>query len=401
MSRGPIGVAVVGAGAMGTVHAAIASGLPDLEVVAVVDSLDDAAARVADRLDDVGLPRPQTYRTLDAALTSPDVDLVVITTPSGMHVSQATMALVAHRHVILEKPLDVDLRRARLLAGRAAEAAHDGLVSTVISQHRFDAATAIVADALERNAFGRVTTAIASTAWWRPQSYYDSADWRGTWELDGGGALMNQGVHNIDLLLSFLGRPAEISGHMALLAHHDIEVEDAAVATIRFESGALASVHATTAAYPGLATRIHVMGSLGSAIIEDDVLTYFHSAESPGLDIGPMGLTTPQGNTASRMRATGRPHDYRLGFELPSPAEGRYSLDPTSHHLQYLDVVNAITNGTEPQVTVQHAYDAMTAVQAIYIAATVQHPVRFSDVAAGAYDDVTLTATNDSARGSR
>ncbi|WP_329666845.1 Gfo/Idh/MocA family oxidoreductase [Microbacterium sp.] len=396
MNDGKIGVALVGAGAMGTVHAAIASGIEAIQVVAVVDPIADSAARLAARLETAGFRRPDEYARLDEALTSPEVDLVVITTPSGMHVSQATEALQGGRHVILEKPLDVDLSRARVMADRAAHAAREGLVTTVISQHRFDTATVIVADALKTNAFGRVTTAIASTAWWRPQNYYDSADWRGTWALDGGGALMNQGVHNVDLLLSFLGRPVEISGHMALLAHTRIEVEDSVVAAVRFESGALAAVHATTAAYPGLATRLHLMGSLGSAIIEDDLLTYFHTADSPAIDIGPMGLTSAEGNTAARMLADAE-RGYRLGFALPPAPAGQYSLDPASHHLQYMDVVKAITSRTQPRVTIQHAYDAMALIRSIYVASTLQRPVQFSDVVAGVYDDVELSARSGSA----
>lgn len=396
MSEGTIGVAIVGAGAMGAVHAAIASGISALEVVAIVDPVAEAAARVATRVEAAGFRRPAEYTRLADALRSPDVDLVVITTPSGLHVSQATMALNAHRHVILEKPLDVDLSRARAMAERAADAAREGLVSTVISQHRFDAATVIIADALKSNAFGRLTTAIASTAWWRPQSYYDSADWRGTWALDGGGALMNQGVHNIDLLLSFLGRPVEVSGQMSLLAHRRIEVEDSVVAAIRFESGAVASVHATTAAYPGLSTRLHVMGSLGSAIIEDDVLTYFHAALTPGDDIGPMGLTSAEGNRAQSVLAERNDTPYRLGFDLPSTPPGQYGLDPTSHHLQYRDVVNAITTGTQPAVTVQNAYDAMALIRAIYVASALHRPVQFADVAAGRYDHVPLAVADES-----
>lgn len=326
MSNETIGVALVGAGAMGTVHAAIASGFDELDVVAVVDPFADATARVADRLGAAGFRRPGEYSTLDEALASPEVDLVVITTPSGLHVSQATTALDARRHVILEKPLDVDLSRARVLAKRAADAARDGCVATVISQHRFDAASVIVSEAVRSNQLGRITSAIASTAWWRPQGYYDSADWRGTWALDGGGALMNQGVHNIDLLLSFLGRPVEVSGQMALLAHRRIEVEDSVVATIRFESGAVAAVHATTAAYPGLSTRLHVMGSRGSAIIEDDVLTYFHAAETPAIDIGPMGLTSAEGN---RVDAVSLDSDERTPPSRFRPSSGaRGSVQP-------------------------------------------------------------------------
>ncbi len=392
MSDKTIGVALVGAGAMGIVHAAIASGIDLLQIVAVVDPVAESVGRLADRLETAGFARPREYATLEEALSSSSVDLVVITTPSGMHVSQATMALDAGRHVVIEKPLDVDLGRARKMADRAAQAAQEGLIASVISQHRYDTATMIVADAVNAEAFGRLTTAIASTAWWRPQSYYDSADWRGTWALDGGGALMNQGVHNVDLLLSLLGRPVEISGLMALLSHERIEVEDSVVAAIRFESGALASLHATTAAYPGLSTRLHVMGSLGSAIIEDDLLTYFHAAASPETDIGPMGLTSAKGNNAATMLANAADSGYRLGFDLPPAPSGQYGLDPTSHHRQYLDVVSAITTGGQPKVTVQQAFEAMALIRAVYVASTLGRPVLFADVLAGKCDDGQLSA---------
>lgn len=375
---------------MGTVHAAIASGIDALEVVAVVDPIVESAARLAARLEAAGFRRPAACATLEDALSSAEVDLVVITTPSGMHVSQASMALDAGRHVLIEKPLDVDVGRARAMAHRAEQAAHQGLVASVISQHRYDTATVIVADALKAEAFGRVTTAIASTAWWRPQRYYDAADWRGTWALDGGGALMNQGVHNVDLLLSFLGRPVEISGQMALLAHSGIEVEDSVVAAIRFESGALASLHATTAAYPGLSTRLHLMGSLGSAIIEDDLLTYFHTAVTPGTDVGPMGLTSAEGNNAANMLAHAEEGDYRLGFILPPAPSGQYSLDPTSHQRQYMDVVRAITSGGQPQVTMQEALEAMALIRSVYVAATLHRPVLFDDVLSGQHDSLEL-----------
>lgn len=390
MNLESIGIALVGAGAMGTVHAAIASGIDGLRVVALVDPYAAATKRLADTLETAGFDRPRECATLAEALASADADLVVITTPSGLHVSQAAMALDAHRHVVLEKPLDVDLGRARLLADRAAVAAREGLVSSVISQHRFDSASEVVADSLRSGAFGRVTTAIASTSWWRPQSYYDSADWRGTWALDGGGALMNQGVHNVDLLLSFLGRPVEVNGQMALLAHDAIEVEDSVVATVTFESGAMASVHATTAAYPGLATRVHVMGSRGSAVIEDDRLAYFHTAGSSTADVGPMGLTTAEGNAMGNRSGAVRERLTHLGFPLPHVPAGQYVLDPESHHLQYIDVVRAIREGSLPRVTVQHAFEAMALIRAVYVSSTLRRSVLFTDVARGAYDDVEL-----------
>ena len=202
---------------------------------------------------------------------------------------------------------------------------------------------------------------------------------------------MNQGVHNVDLLMSFLGRPVEVSAQMALLAHDGIEVEDSVVAAIRFESGALASLHATTAAYPGLATRLHLMGTLGSAIVEDDCLTYFHTAVSPEADVGAMGLRSSGGNKAASVLANVATDEYRLGFSLPPAPSGQYSLDPTSHHRQYLDVLEAITTGAQPEVTVQQAFEALVLIRSVYVASALGRPVRFADVLAGIYDHVEVS----------
>ncbi|MDF2443477.1 MAG: UDP-N-acetyl-2-amino-2-deoxyglucuronate dehydrogenase [Subtercola sp.] len=392
----PLGVAIVGCGAIGEVHAAIASGLDSIKIVAVVDAVGAAATRLADKLAGEGFARPQECVSLEAALAIPEVELVVLTTPSGLHIEQAGAALDARRHVIIEKPLDVNLARARVLSERAQQAEDDGLVVSVISQHRFDTASRLVTEALASEAFGRISSAIASTAWWRPQRYYDSAPWRGTWQMDGGGALMNQSIHNVDLLLSFLGRPTEVSGHIALLAHERIEVEDSATATISFETGAVAALHATTAAYPGLSTRLQLMGSLGSAVIEDDQLSYYHVAAEAGIDVGPMGLRMAQGNRAAEMLATTAEPEYRLGFPLPAATDaGQYRLDPASHQRQYEDVLRAIRTGETPQVTIRDAFTALALVQSVYISATLRRPILFDDVLAGDYDNVDIRITGD------
>ena len=147
---------------------------------------------------------------------------------------------------------------------------------TVISQHRFDPATEVTLAAIAHGELGRLTSGIASIDWWRGQSYYDSGDWRGTWELDGGGALMNQGVHTVDLLVAALGRPVEVFAYTGTLAHERIEIEDVAVGVVRFESGALGVLHGTTAAYPGLSARLQVHGDKGSVVIDNDELTFVH-----------------------------------------------------------------------------------------------------------------------------
>lgn len=392
MESRKIGVAIIGCGAIGQTHAAVASGLDVVEVVAVVDAVEASAERLATTMSNSGLTRPRVHASLTDALGNPEVDLVVITTPSGLHVEQAVAALSARRHVVIEKPLDVDLVRARVFADEARRAADEGLVSSVISQHRFDTASEIVHEAALHRRFGTIATAIASTSWWRSQTYYDSADWRGTWQFDGGGALMNQGIHSVDLLLSFLGRPVEVSGHIARLAHERIEVEDSAAATITFESGATAVLHATTGAYPGLSTRLQLMGSLGSAVIEDDELTYFHTATSHKRDIGPMGLTLSEGNQAPAVLGAVEERGFRLGMPLPPAPAGQYSLDPASHHRQYRDVIAAIERGGRPRVTVEHAFHALALIRSVYLSSSLGRPVLFDEVVAGQHDHVRVHA---------
>jgi UDP-N-acetyl-2-amino-2-deoxyglucuronate dehydrogenase len=365
----PLHVAIVGCGIIGLNHARAILRHPGLRLSALVDAIPEAATALADQLvSDFGADRIPQFGSLSAALAGADVDLVVICTPSGLHVVLAEEALAAGKHVVIEKPLDVSLPRARDILELSRRAEQDGLVVSVISQHRFDPASTVVAEAAHSGAFGRLTSGLASVAWWRSQEYYDSGQWRGTWELDGGGAVMNQGVHTVDLLVWFLGRPVEIDARTALLAHERVEVEDIAVATIRFESGALAVLHATTAAYPGLSVRLQVHGDRGSAIIDDDQLEYFGTVESDGnraADLVP----------ASELRGGDRgPDQFVVG-----------------HLRQYEDIVAAIREHRAPGVTVADAFLSLAVVRAVYLSATLGRPVRLDDVLDGSLDDVAVS----------
>ncbi|MET1007252.1 MAG: Gfo/Idh/MocA family oxidoreductase, partial [Propionibacteriaceae bacterium] len=278
-------VLIVGCGIIGKHHGIVLTRHPSFEVTALVDTASEQASAAADIIVAEGGAVPQTFGSIGEALATGEVDLVAICTPSGLHVGEAEEVLRHDVHLVIEKPLDVSVELGTRFAKLAADAADKGLLVSVISQHRFDPANAAIREAIVDGRFGRITSAMASMAWYRSQQYYDQGDWRGTWALDGGGAVMNQGVHTVDLLRWFLGRPVEIFAHTAQLAHERIEIEDTATATVRFDSGALAVIHATTAAFPGLTTRIQVHGSAGSAIVNGDQLEYFFSAP----DAGPFG----------------------------------------------------------------------------------------------------------------
>jgi UDP-N-acetyl-2-amino-2-deoxyglucuronate dehydrogenase len=380
-----LNVAITGCGVIGRTHAVALHEFPEATIVALVDAVPDAAESLADFIEKSGRPRPSVHTTLEDAFAATDIHLVALATPSGLHIQQGLEVLAAGKHVVIEKPLDVDLSRAQEIEAAATEAARRGVVASVISQHRFDQASVAVADAVARGRFGRLTSAIASVAWWRGQGYYDSGDWRGTWSMDGGGALMNQGVHTVDLLLWFMGRPVEIHAHTARLAHERIEVEDTAVATVTFENGGLAVLHATTAAYPGLTVRVQLMGSEGSAVVDNDQLHYFHSKDAGG-ESADMGLQGG-GNQAEQELAKYPEEDY----EAKDP-----TVYPAGHIRQYRDILGAIAEGRQPGVTVSDAVNALATVRAVYVSATLNQAVLFDDVLAGKYNDLEVRTGNTS-----
>nr|WP_228495059.1 gluconokinase, GntK/IdnK-type [Clavibacter sp. VKM Ac-2873] len=372
----PIRVAIVGCGVIGTHHARVLAEHPEFRVAALVDVTADTADELADVVvDELRADRPRVFAHLGDMIRADAAELVVICTPSGLHIGLAEEALAAGLHVVIEKPLDVDLARGRRIAELAREAAGRGILSTVISQHRFNPSSVIVDRAVRSGRLGRLTTAVASAPWWRSQGFYDSGHWRGTWDLDGGGALMNQGVHTLDLLVSYLGRPVEVYAQTALLAHDGIEVEDVAVAVIRFASGALATLQATTAGYPGLDTRVQVQGTRGSAVIEAGSLTYFHAAPESGVP----AQADVRNDAELEIHAAELPRSPRLDNTY---LEG--------HYRQYDDIADALRTGRPAGVTVDDAFLSLATVVSVYVSATLGTPVAFEDVVDGVHDGLTL-----------
>jgi predicted dehydrogenase len=352
---------IVGAGVIGPTHAnAIADPATDATLVAVYDTRRERADKLAAEHG------AAVADSLDALLARDDIDVIAVCVPSGAHADVAVAALEAGKHVIVEKPADITLAAVdRIIAARDAA----GRQVTAISQHRFDPATQIVKQAVDAGRFGRLTSGSAAINWWRAQSYYDSGDWRGSWALDGGGALMNQGIHSVDLLCWLLGEPAEVFAFTGLLAHERMEVEDTAVAAVRFANGALGTVLGTTAAYPGLTTRIHLHGATGSAVIDRDDLTYFHAAtdDSGGDAYGAAG----RGNQADELLAA-------AGAVAGEGADA--GADPGAlsgaHRFQYRDFLDALATGRPPVVTLEEGRRAVKLILAIYESARTGAPVR-------------------------
>lgn len=368
----PLTVALVGAGVIARTHVDIIAGHPQLRLVAVVDTDPRAGSALAARAAALGVAAPDVHLTLAAAQRVHAPDLVVITTPSATHADLAQEALAGGSHVMIEKPVDAALGRARDLLHTAARTP-DRIVS-VISQNRLSPAVVAVTDAVRVGRFGTITSAAATLSWWRSDDYYASAGWRGTWEGDGGGALMNQGVHVVDVLLSLLGTPDTVSAVARTVGHRDLDVEDVAGAVVTFTNGAVATLLATTAAFPENSTRLQVHGTAGSAFLQDWRLEYFHADDAH-----------PEGEP----RGWGRAGDQSPTIDLPGDA-AITDLVATQGR-QYDDLIRAIRSGEAPTTTLDAAVTALAVIVSVYVSNTLGRPVRVSDVLAGAYDDVDYT----------
>jgi len=270
-----IGFGIVGTGMISHFHA---RALAEVRGASLEGCFNRHAERGAKFAAETGC---RSYASLDELLADPRIQAVAVATPSGAHMEPAVAAARAGKHVIVEKPLEVTLRRCDRIIEACAEA---GVKLATFFPSRFHAGAALLRKAVDQRRFGKLTLGSAYVKWFRSQAYYDSGAWRGTWALDGGGALMNQAIHSVDLLTWLMGPVAEIQARAATLAHERIEVEDVATAALRFANGALGSIEATTAAYPGYLKRIELHGSEGSATLEEEAIAKWDFARPRASD---------------------------------------------------------------------------------------------------------------------
>jgi UDP-N-acetyl-2-amino-2-deoxyglucuronate dehydrogenase len=316
-----------------SIHAEAIATLPAARLTAVTDVAPGRATSLAGEFGCAAEP------DLDALLARDDIDVVSVCVPSGLHADVGVRAAQAGKHLVVEKPIEVTLAAADRLIGAARAA---GVAITVISQHRFDRGLVELRRLLDDGALGRLVLGEASTKWYRSQDYYDSAAWRGTWGLDGG-SLMNQGIHYVDLLLWCMGPVTEVTALCATQTHQ-IEVEDTALAALRFSAGALGSIVASTAVYPGFAQRLEITGTAGTVTVEDGLIVQRAlSAELAG-----------PGEGDHNDDAT------------PSASAAHAALDPASHAAQIADLLAAVDAGRQPSVTAESGRAALEVVCAVY-----------------------------------
>lgn len=302
-------------------------------------------------------------------LASPDIDVITLCTPSGLHGPLAAEALRAGKHVIVEKPMEITLAACdALVEARRASGRKLG----VISQHRFDPSSATVRALLDQGSLGRLIGAEIRVPWYRTQEYYDSGDWRGTWALDGGGCLMNQGVHTVDLMLWFCGPVREVYARAVTAAHERIEVEDMVCATITFANGAIATLFASTASYPGFLASLSLYGTRGSAVISGDEL---QTVAIQGRDtvLGSAGsahaLQVATGGTRSAVH-------HAATAPAPAPATPIWKWGD-AHRAQFTDFVEAVRADRDPLVDDLAGRSAVALIQAVYESARTGRVITF------------------------
>src|SRR5262245_19812695 len=340
MSR-PLGFALVGCGMIARFHARALQDVPGTRVVALVSRRHENAENV---LTETKTPPCDIFADVDSALRRPDLDVVIVTTPSGNHLDPAVAAAKAGKHVVVEKPLEITPERCDGIIEACDRA---GVKLCTIFPSRFGDANIELKKAVEAGRFGRLTLGETTCKWWRSQQYYDEGGWKGTRALDGGGALMNQAIHNVDLLLWMMGPVKQLCGFTAKLAHERIEVEDTAVACLQFESGALGVIQATTSVHPGLPKTIGVHGDAGTVVVEQDDILKWDFKEPRPED------AAVRERFATKVGASG-------GGRNPG------GVSHVGHARQLADFVNAIRTHSAPLVDGREGRRAVEVICAIY-----------------------------------
>jgi UDP-N-acetyl-2-amino-2-deoxyglucuronate dehydrogenase len=273
----PIGFAIVGTGMIAEFHARAIAQVPEAQLVAVF-SRD--AAKCAEFAQKVGV---RAVTSLDELTRDSTVQAVCVTTPSGAHAEGAVPLLEAGKAVLCEKPLEVSLAAVDRILNAAKTGG--GLLAGVF-QNRLGRGAQLLKAAVTAGRFGKLSLSSAYIKWWRSDAYYTSSNWKGTWRLDGGGALMNQGIHAVDLLQWLVGLPKRVGAFAATRAHGMIETEDTLSATLQFPDGSLGVIEAATSSFPGSDLRIEITGDKGSAALVNDRIVRWDFAEAhPGDDL--------------------------------------------------------------------------------------------------------------------
>lgn len=260
------GIGIVGTGLGADIHARVIKNVKGARLVSVLSRSEERAMEFGKKYGCKG------YSSEKEFFNDPELQIVSICTPSGFHMEPALQAIEAGRHVVIEKPLEITLERCDRIIDMAEK---KGVRVAGIFQSRFYESSQILKKAIESGRFGRLVLGDAYVKWYRTQEYYDKGGWRGTKKFDGGGALMNQSIHAIDLLQWFMGPVRSVQAFKGMLGHERIEVEDTAVAALEFLNGSYGVIEGSTAVFPGFFKRIEISGTHGTVILEEEDLKFW------------------------------------------------------------------------------------------------------------------------------
>jgi len=348
-SKDSLGIGIVGCGMISEFQSQAIGNLPNARVVAYFDTVADMAKARAEQHG------ATAYDDYERMLADPNLDIVSICTPSGSHLDPAVQAAAAGKHVMVEKPVEITPER---VDGIIDACKKSGVVLGAIFPRRFQEPSRILKAVVESGRFGTITLADVYIKWYRTQAYYDKGGWRGTWKLDGGGALMNQGIHGIDLLQWVMGGIDEVQGMTATLGHERIEVEDTAVASVRFKNGALGVIEGSTSCWPGAKIRIEIGGTRGSVVLEDETILAWQFEDEVAED--------------AEIRAKFGPREGLSGGGASDPS----AIDSEGHRRQFEDFVGAIQAGKTPFCDGNEGRNSVAVITSIYRSVKEKRPVK-------------------------
>ena len=335
------GFGIIGGGMIAEFHAQAIQAMGDLaKLEAIYARNPKKAKRLGEKYG------CKSYDDLNQFLANDKINIVTIATPSGAHLEPAIEAARAKKHIICEKPLEVNPSRIKKMI-KVAEA--ENVLLSGIFNRRFNPAVTELKKAIEKKRFGQLTICDAQIKWFRTQAYYDSAKWRGTMALDGGGALMNQAIHTIDLLLYLVGNVKRVSASMSLLTHKNIEVEDTAVAILEFENGALGTIQGSTSCWSstGHPAEIQICGNQGSVFLSDESFRVWDFLKTRKQDIYVK-------------------ENLMQGMEKGLGANDPKAINFLGHQRNFENVIDSLENKKPPLISGEEALKSVKLIDAIY-----------------------------------
>jgi predicted dehydrogenase len=339
---------IIGAGMIGPFHAEAIGGLDDAELIGVATTREQTVKPFAEKFG-----ARAWYTDYHQLLQRQDIDVVNICTPPFLHEPMTVAAAEARKHVLVEKPIAVNLKQAdRMIAVCEKEK----VKLEVIFQCRFHKNIQRIKEAIDNHEFGRLILGDTYVKWFRSQEYYDSGAWRGTWDKEGGGALINQAIHTIDLLQWFMGEVDSLYACVDTVAHQ-IEVEDIAVTGLKFKNGAMGVIEGSTALYPGLPRRLDLHGERGSVILEGDDIKLWDFVGS---------------KREKRISPENYSHK-KLGDASSEPTH----FSSENHKLQIKDFIEAIKKDKEPLISGIEGRKSLEIVRAIYKSGKTGKAIKF------------------------